>query len=52
MDKIDLKKELTQIFNVSTKEVSVVDVPDMNFLMAQGQGAPASPQYQEAIEAL
>jgi hypothetical protein len=32
--------------------VSVVDVPAMNFFLVDGEGAPASPQYSEAIEAL
>src|SRR5512133_2428080 len=52
MDKINYKKELKQLYDASTKEATIVDIPDMNFLMVQGQGAPASPQYQEAIEAL
>jgi len=34
------------------KEVSIVDVPDMNFLMIDGEGAPTSPQYMAAIETL
>lgn len=52
MDKIDLKKELKAIYNPSVKEVSVVDVPSMNFLLIDGEGSPSSPQYREAIEAL
>jgi hypothetical protein len=52
MDKIDLKKELKHLYNPSSKEVSVVDVPAMNFLLVDGEGAPTSPQYSEAIEAL
>ena len=52
MDKIDLKKELKNLYNPSSKEVSVVDVPAMNFLLINGEGAPASPQYSEAIESL
>ncbi len=50
--KIDLKKELKQLYNPSAKEVSVVDVPAMNFLMVDGEGAPSSPQYMQSIEAL
>jgi hypothetical protein len=50
--KIDLKKELKQLYNPSAKEVSVVDVPAMNFLMIDGQGAPSSSQYMQSIEAL
>lgn len=52
MDKIDFKKELKHLYDSSDKQVTIIDVPDMNFLMVDGQGAPASPQYQEAIEAL
>lgn len=52
MDKIDLKKELKNLYNPSSKEATAVDVPAMNFLMVDGEGAPASPQYTAAIEAL
>jgi hypothetical protein len=52
MEKIDLKKELKNLYNPSSKEVSAVDVPSMNFLIINGEGAPTSPQYSEAIEAL
>jgi hypothetical protein len=52
MDKIDLKKELKKLYNPSAKEVSVVDVPAMNFLLVNGEGAPTLTQYSEAIEAL
>jgi len=53
MAKIDFKKQLKHLYQPSAKEVSVVDVPDMNFLMVDGQGDPAtSPEYQEALETL
>jgi hypothetical protein len=52
MDKIDLKKELKNLYNPSSKEVSLVDVPAMNFLLINGEGAPTSPQYGEAIQSL
>jgi hypothetical protein len=52
MPAIDLKKELKDFYNPSAKAVSLVDVPAMNFIMVDGQGAPASPQFQQAIEAL
>jgi hypothetical protein len=51
-DKIDLKKELKNLYNPSSKEVTLVDVPAMNFLLINGEGAPTSPQYGEAIETL
>ncbi len=52
MDTVDLEKELKNLYNPSAKEVSVVDVPAMNFLTVNGNGAPTSPQYSAAIEAL
>jgi hypothetical protein len=52
MDKMDLKKELKNLYNPSSKEISMVDVPAMNFLLVDGEGSPASPQYSGAIEAL
>ena len=52
MDKVDLKKELKNLYNPPSKEVTMVDVPAMNFLLINGEGAPTSPQYSEAIESL
>ena len=53
MAKIDLKKELKHLYNASTKAVSIVDVPAMNFLMVDGTGNPnTSQQYADAVEAL
>jgi hypothetical protein len=52
MEKVDFKKELKDYYNASTKEATIIDVPDMNFLMVNGEGAPQSQQYQEAIEAI
>lgn len=53
MPKIDLKKENKELYNPSTKEVSMVDVPKMNFLMINGEGDPnTSQEYQDAMEAL
>jgi hypothetical protein len=49
---VDFKKELKDLYNPSSKEVSVVDVPALNFLMIDGEGAPASSQYIQAVEAL
>jgi len=51
--KIDLKKELKHLYNPSAKQVSVVEVPEMNFLMIDGTGDPNTSQaYQDAVEAL
>jgi hypothetical protein len=45
--KVDLKKQLGHLYNPSVKEVVVVDVPDMQFLMIDGAGNPnTSPDYQ------
>jgi hypothetical protein len=53
MSTVDLKKDLKHLYNPSAKEVSVVDVPPMNFLMIDGAGDPnVSLEYQQAMEAL
>jgi hypothetical protein len=53
MDKRDLKKELGKLYNPSAKEAVRVDVPEMNFLMVDGEGDPnRSGEYAEAVEAL
>jgi hypothetical protein len=53
MDKVDLKKQLEEFYNASSKEVKFVDVPAMNFLMVDGKGNPNdSPEYKAAIEGL
>jgi hypothetical protein len=51
--KIDLRKELKHLYNASSKQIAVVDVPDMNFLMIDGQGDPnTSVAYRDAVESL
>lgn len=53
MSKIDLKKELKYLYRPSTKEVGIVDVPPMNYLMIDGRGDPNTSQdYQDAMESL
>lgn len=53
MTKIDLKKELKQLYNPPTAKISVVDVPAMNFIMIDGTGDPnKSQEYQDAVELL
>jgi hypothetical protein len=53
MKKIDLKKDQKNLYAPSAKEVALVEVPDMNFLMADGFGDPnTSPDFQAAVEAL
>ena len=51
--KIDLKKEQKHLYAPSAKEVALVEVPAMDFLMADGAGDPnTSPDFQAAVEAL
>lgn len=53
MKKIDLKKELRYLYGASAKKVEIVEVPQMNFLMVDGEGDPnTAKSYSEAIEAL
>jgi hypothetical protein len=53
MSKVDFKKELEHLYRPSAKAFTVVDVPPMQFLMADGHGDPNTAQaYQEAVEAL
>jgi len=53
MEKIDFKKELKHLYNPSAKDVEIVDVPPMNFIMIDGVGDPNTSQdYKDAIEAL
>lgn len=53
MAKVDLKKELKHLYNPSAKEVVLVDVPDMNFLMIDGAGDPnTAQQFKDAVQVL
>ena len=53
MPTVDLKKQLKHLYQPSTKEFEVVEVPPMNFLMIDGHGDPnTAPEYQDAVEAL
>jgi hypothetical protein len=53
MEKIDYKKELKQFYQPSAKEVALVDLPRMHYLMIDGEGDPnASQAYADAVEAL
>lgn len=42
MDKIDYKKQLKPLYQPSSKEVVLVEVPTMHFLMLDGQGDPST----------
>ncbi len=53
LEKLDLKKEHKELYNPSAKEITVVEVPRMNFLMIDGSGDPnISIDYKYAVEAL
>jgi hypothetical protein len=53
MEKIDYKKHLKHLYGPSAKKVEIVDVPQMNFLMVDGEGDPnTSKSFSDAIEAL
>jgi len=53
MGKIELKKELKHLYDPSSTEVSVVDVPAFNFLMVDGAGDPNNSQeFQDAMDAV
>ena len=53
MEKIDFKKTLKHLYNPRQREFSVVDVPEMQFLMVDGHGDPNTEStYTEAVEAL
>jgi hypothetical protein len=52
MSKVDFKKELKHLYR-PPKKFTVVDVPPMNFLMADGGGDPnTSPDFQAITDAL
>lgn len=53
MTKIDFKKELKELYRPTHKEVSVVTVPPMQYLMIDGEGPPENnPLFEGAMEAL
>ena len=53
MNKIDLKKQFKDLYNPTTKDFSIVDVPPLNYLMVDGEGDPNTAQsYKDAVEAL
>ena len=53
MKKIDYKKILQYLYKPSAQKVEIVDVPQMNFLMVDGEGDPnTSKSFSDAIAAL
>lgn len=49
MTKIDFKKELKSLYVPSAKEIVLVDVPKMNFVMVDGAGTPGNEEYERAV---
>ncbi|MBN1537005.1 MAG: GyrI-like domain-containing protein [Anaerolineales bacterium] len=53
MNKFDCKKDLKHLYQPSSKEFSLINVPSMNYLLVDGHGDPnTSLQYQKSVEAL
>ncbi len=53
MAAIDLKKALSKVYNPPKGKFTLVDVPDMQFLMIDGHGDPnTSADYQDVVQAL
>jgi hypothetical protein len=53
MAKIDLKKELRHLYHASARGVVQLEVPELNYLMVDGDGDPnSSLLYSQAVEAL
>jgi hypothetical protein len=51
--KLDLKRELKALYGPTKDKVTVVEVPELRYLMIDGQGDPnTSTRYREAIETL
>jgi len=53
MEKIDFKKKYKPLYSPSESEVSIIDVPELHYLMVDGKGDPnTSEDFQDAVEAL
>ncbi len=53
MLKVDLKKKYQELYHASAKEIGLIDVPPLNYIMIDGSGDPnTSQEYQDAIAAL
>ncbi len=50
-DKFDYKKEYKELYQPKSKP-SIIDVPEMNFIMVDGKGNPNGKEYQKAVELL
>ncbi len=53
MEKIDLSRELRYLYSASARDIKLVEVPPLQFLMIDGYGDPNStPSFQEDINSL
>jgi hypothetical protein len=53
MEKVDFKKTLKNLYQPSSKEVSIIEVPEMNYIMIDGHGDPNNSKiFEDAVEAL
>ncbi|MFX0107918.1 MAG: GyrI-like domain-containing protein [Candidatus Hodarchaeota archaeon] len=53
MEKVDHKKVFKELYKPSAKMPSILDVPEMNFIMVDGRGDPNTAQeYTDAMAAL
>jgi len=53
MEKLDLRKTLKRLYSPSAKAPEMVDVPEMPYLMVDGQGDPNTSQdFMDAMQAL
>lgn len=53
MTKIDFKKQMKELYNPPRSTFSVVQIPELNYIMIDGKGDPnTAPAYQQAVEAL
>lgn len=50
--KIDLRKELKQLYTPPAKQPELVKVPKFNFLMIDGEGPPETRDFQDSIKAI
>ena len=51
-EKIDFRKTRPDLFAAPKGEWQRIDLPPVRYLMADGEGAPYAPAYQNAVEAL
>ena len=50
-EKLDFKKEYKDIY-LPKKEPMLIEIPEIRYLMVDGEGAPESADYQEAMQLL